>query len=149
MYAEIVYMSTIEGSLSFLSSAVLLPLLVLGEVRRRRRSRQQTGEGFPGGGHRRRKHHSIIGAEQLRWSEAITSIPSNQNIASKERGLYLVSAKLKIFQAGLSRILIGLMAYNMLLSLALGLSTFMVPSDFEGPYSEYAKGTEATCSFQG
>lgn len=140
-------MSTIEGSLSFLSSAVLLTLLVLGEVRRRRQ--QTTGEGVPRRGLRRRKHHGNRGVEQLRWSEAINSIVSNQSRASKERGLYLVSAKLKIFQAGLSRILIGLLAYNVLLSLALALSTFMVPSDFEGPYSEYSKGTEATCSFQG
>lgn len=62
---------------------------------------------------------------------------------------YLTSEGLKIFQGGLSRVLIGLLVYNVLLSLALGLSTFMVPRDFDGPYSKYAKGTEATCSFQG
>lgn len=62
---------------------------------------------------------------------------------------YLTSKELRIFQTGLSRILIGLLAYVALLSLALALSTFMVPSDFEGAYSEYSKGTTETCRFQG
>lgn len=62
---------------------------------------------------------------------------------------YLTSGELSIFQSGLNRILMGLLAYNVLLSLALALSTFMVPSEFEGPYSEYSKGTPETCRFQG
>ena len=62
---------------------------------------------------------------------------------------YVTSGELRIFQAGISRILVGLLAYTVLLSLALALSTFMVPTDFEGAYSEYARGTEATCRFQG
>lgn len=145
MLLAIVCVPVVLGGLSFLFSVTIILVLSCRVVNRRlgltsaRNREQQTNSSSTNV-----KKDSAAGA----LSVTSGSIKPPKGYAESLCSWYLTSGELRISQAGLSRILVGLLSYTVLLSLASALSTFMVPKDFEGAYSEYAKGTEATCRFQ-
>ncbi|GFH56193.1 predicted protein [Chaetoceros tenuissimus] len=145
----IVFVPVVLGGLSFLFSAIFLALVcrvvVVASSGGSSRTKRDDDETTTNLVLRRRGDRTSRHAGNTNNWQRNSAASAHYDCLS----WYLTSEGLKIFQGGLSRVLIGLLAYNVLLSLALGLSTFMVPSDFDGPYSKYAKGTEATCSFQG
>ena len=145
MILAIVGVNAVLGGLSFLFiSAIIFALLACRVVRK---------TGTAAGTITRTTRHDLVSATNSkvtgRRDPAAGANPNTTSFQERLCSWYLTSGELSIFQTGLSRILIGLLAYNVLLSLAVALSTFMVPSEFEGPYSEYSKGIAVTCRFQG